>query len=80
MTTLAIHKWGNSQGIRLPKTLLDALNWKVNEKLNVVFKENKLILEQHKKRKSIEELFSNFDGEYISTEMDWGEPVGKEVW
>ena len=37
-------------------------------------------IEPHEKRKIIEELFTNFDGDYISAEVDWGEPVGKEVW
>lgn len=31
------------------------------------------------KKLSIEELFENFDGEYISVEIDWGQPVGKEI-
>lgn len=42
--------------------------------------ETQLMLEQPKKRKNIEELFSNFDGEYISAEVDFGETVGNEVW
>lgn len=80
MTTVAIQRWGNSQGIRLPKTLLDALDWRINEKLNVIFKEDKLILEQTKGRKKINDLFANFEGEYMPAEFDWGKPVGKEVW
>jgi len=30
--------------------------------------------------KSIEEFFSGFDGEYEPVEINWGEPVGEEVW
>ena len=31
--------------------------------------------------KSIEEIFTDFDGEYEAIEIDWGKPVGKEfVW
>lgn len=80
MTTVAIQKWGNSQGIRLPKSLLDALDWKVNEKLNIISKENKLILEQPERHKKIKALFANFEGTYTTEEFDWGEPVGKEIW
>lgn len=29
-------------------------------------------------RKTIKELFADFHEEYVSTEMDWGEPVGEE--
>ena len=31
-------------------------------------------------RKTIEELFEGYEGDYVPTEIDWGEPVGNEVW
>lgn len=40
----------------------------------------KIIIERGKKNKSIEELFSDFHGEYTLVKIDWGVPVGKEVW
>ena len=40
----------------------------------------KIIIEREKKNKSIEELFSDFHGEYTPAKIDWGVPVGKEVW
>ena len=33
-----------------------------------------------KKRQNIMELFEGYKGEYEPTGIDWGEPVGKEVW
>lgn len=33
-----------------------------------------------KNYKTIEELFAGFDGEYEPVEIDWGKPVGKEIW
>ena len=32
------------------------------------------------KRKTIKELFANYNEDYEKQEIDWGEPVGKEVW
>lgn len=32
-----------------------------------------------KERKNIKELFEYWNGEYIPEEIDWGDPVGKEV-
>lgn len=29
---------------------------------------------------TIEDLFKNYNGEYTHKEIDWGEPVGNEVW
>jgi len=31
-------------------------------------------------RKSIEERFKGYTGNYKPAEIDWGEPVGKEIW
>lgn len=80
MQSAAIQKWGNSQGIRLPKSLLDALDWKINDKLTLVHQDNKLVLENSGKQKKLQALFENFEGEYKTEEIDWGEPVGKEIW
>ena len=38
-----------------------------------------LIIKPHK-RKTIEELFANYDGTYEKETIDWGDPVGKEIW
>ena len=81
MTTI-IQKWGNSQGIRIPKILLDSVNWEVNEQIVILVEDDKLIIEKakDKKRKNIKELFEDFKGEYEPIEIDWGEPKGGEIW
>lgn len=80
MTITTIQKWGNSQGIRIPKFLLDAVQWKGNEKLMLIADKDKIIIEKVEPRKNIMELFADFDSEYIPVEMDWGQPVGEEIW
>ncbi len=82
MTTVALQKWGNSQGIRLPKRILQELKWKVNDELILYQQDDKLVIEPShpRKRKSIKELFKNYTGTYQSQEIDWGEPVGNEIW
>lgn len=78
--TTTIQKWGNSQGIRIPKFILEAVHWSGNEKLVMNAENDKIIIERAEKRKNIKELFADFDGEYTPVEMDWGDPVGEEVW
>ena len=68
--TTTIQKWGNSQGIRIPKILLDTVEWGENEQI-IILVDN---------RKNIKELFEDFEGKYEPIEMDWGEPVGEEIW
>lgn len=77
---ITLQKWGNSQGIRLPKILLNELGWNENEKLSIVKEDDKLIIKKLKKRKNIIELFGGYEGEYKPEEIDWGEAKGKEIW
>ena len=80
--TTTIQKWGNSQGIRIPKILLDTVNWAENEQVVVLIQDNKIVIEkaQETKRKNIKDLFADFEGEYNPVEIDWGEPEGDEIW
>ena len=78
--TTTIQKWGNSQGIRLPKIILDTVHWNDNEELTLIVKDNEVVIRKANERKSLKDLFEGFDGEYVHEEIDWGEPVGKEVW
>ena len=57
--------------------------WNNGEKIKISAKGNRLILEQipKSKRKTLEELLENFDSEnYQPYEVDWGKPVGREIW
>ncbi len=79
--TTTIQKWGNSQGVRIPKTILDTVNWSENEQILIVVDNGKLIMEKAKgKRKNIKELFADYKGEYEQAEIDWGNSEGKEIW
>ena len=78
-----IVKWGNSQGIRLSKQLLDSVNLAVFDSVEIVAQDNNLVIkkvENKRLHKTIQERFLDFDGEYEHIEIDWGEPVGKEIW
>ena len=77
-----IQKWGNSHGIRLPKSMLDALDWNVNEEIEIENVNNSIVITQPKvhKRKSIAELFEGYEGDYSPEIVDWGDDVGAEKW
>ena len=80
--TTSIQKWGNSQGVRIPKYLLDAVKMSTDDEINIRAEGNVLIIEKAKPaaRKTIKELFADYDGEYTPQEIDWGEKAGKEEW
>ncbi|MCQ2362656.1 MAG: AbrB/MazE/SpoVT family DNA-binding domain-containing protein [Acidaminococcaceae bacterium] len=80
MLTANLQKWGNSQGIRIPKTILDELQWECGDELMIQTKSGRTIIEPVKKNLTIQELFRDYNGKYEAQEVDWGEKVGKEIW
>ena len=78
-----IKKWGNSHGVRLPLNILGEVNMDLNSAVEISTNGDCIIitkLEPHKHRKNIVELFEGHEGTYKPTDIDWGEPIGKEAW
>lgn len=83
MEISTLQKWGNSHGIRIPKYLLNSLQWQQGEKITMSIEGNRLLIEQApiNRHKNIKELFKDFNPQnYTSHEIDWGKPSGDEVW
>lgn len=58
-----IQKWGNSNGIRIPSSILKSLNLKTDNILNIEQVEEKIVIAIPKKRKiSLAEKFKNYKG------------------
>lgn len=77
----SVKTWGNGQGIRLPKEVLQAAGIVIDEVLNVTVSEGVIKLEKPFRHKTLEERAAEFNGELnLDNEFDWGEPVGREVW
>ena len=78
-----VQKWGNSQGLRFTKTLLQEAQINVGDEVNVSVQEGRIIIEPVTKvrgKYDLKELVSRMPQEYHVEELDWGEPSGKEVW
>ena len=83
MEISTIQKWGNSHGIRIPKHLLNSLQWQQGEKITMSVEGKKLLIEQApiSRHKNIKELFKDFNPQnYTAHAIDWGKPSGDEVW
>jgi antitoxin MazE len=79
--TMRVNKWGNSLGIRFPSEFVDLVGIQEKSLVEIKIEGEKLILTKSPvKYPAIEELFAGFDGEYEAVEIDWGAPVGEEVW
>ncbi len=82
MTTTTLRRWGNSQGIRIPKHILKKINWNDDENIVIKTEDDKIVLERDTRnnKKKIVELFEGYTGEYQKEEINWGKVVGKELW
>ena len=78
--TVNIQKWGNSRGIRIPKILLEILQWNDDEKVSLNAENNKIVIEKAKDKVTLSSLFENYDEDYTPERVDWGKPVGREIW
>jgi antitoxin MazE len=83
-----IVKWGNSQGIRIPKAFLKNIHVSENDHVDIILSDEKIIIKKikHKKHKTTKERLAEF---YVTNceqkhttqkEIDWGNSVGKEIW
>ena len=84
-----VQKWGNSQGIRLPKVLLEALKIRENDRVELLQTEDSITIKKAPPvtHKPLEERLVAFYGKPIEEierledpELDWGKAEGGEVW
>ena len=78
-----VQKWGNSQGLRVTKALLDEAGIHVGDEVDVSARRGRIIVEPVSRirgRYDLKALVSKMPEEYPPEELDWGPPTGKEHW
>lgn len=74
-----IQRWGNSQGIRIPKGALASSHIGENDAVEIIAEKNTITLRKVNRPKSLDELFAGYHGDYQPVEFDTGADVGLEV-
>ena len=78
---IKLHRYGDSLVLQIPRSILDDLNWKDDDILDLKIEENKLITEiSSGNEMNIEDLFEDFNWQYEKEDIYWGKVTGKEVW
>jgi antitoxin MazE len=78
-----VQKWGNSQGLRLSKELLSDVRIAVGDSVDVTVHDGALVITPARRVRGgidLEQLVSRIPEAYEAEEIDWGSPVGREVW
>lgn len=76
-----IQKWGNSLGVRLPKAAALEAHVSVGSEVDVTVANGEIIIRPVRKPKyRLEDLLKGMTPENNHPEVDFGGPVGKEIW
>jgi len=80
--TAKISKWGNSQGLRVPKDIMESLQLHIGDNVNITIVDGKAIIEpirQDIPDYDLNELVSKIPQDYkVNEEFDT--TIGKEEW
>lgn len=76
-----IGKWGNSLALRIPKYAVEALDLKYEDAIECTVEGGKLVVERVVvlPKLTLEELLASVTEE-LDGEVDWGRPMGREIW
>jgi antitoxin MazE len=76
-----IQKWGNSLAVRIPKILAADAKLAQDSPVELSLQDGRLVITPIERRvPSLEALVGRITDDNIHGEVDWGKPVGKEVW
>jgi antitoxin MazE len=72
--------WGNSQAIRIPREILDQVQIREGDEIEISVEGGNIALKPVNSRLSLESLVAGITPENQHGEQDWGRPVGHEIW
>ena len=76
-----IQKWGNSLALRIPKAFAVESNVTGGSTVDVSMENGNIVVRPVPEREfTLEELVDGITDENRHDEVDWGRPVGNEVW
>jgi antitoxin MazE len=78
--TTRIAKWGNSLGLRLPRSVAQEAQLGEGDKVQVSVKAGAIVIRPSRPTYSLDKLVSRITPTNRHGESDWGGPQGGEAW
>lgn len=76
-----VQKWGNSQGLRLPRQILALADIKVGDDVEIIVGEHQIVVKKvGRPRYDLAELVRRIPKGYKAREVSFDPPVGNEEW
>jgi len=79
-TTTQVSRWGNSLGLRLPKSVAREARLDEGDTVDVSVDNGTIVIRPSKPRYSLDELVRGITPKNRHNESNWGGPLGSEVW
>ncbi|MFD2334549.1 AbrB/MazE/SpoVT family DNA-binding domain-containing protein [Cohnella sp. GCM10020058] len=73
-----VQKWGNSLGIRIPKSLAMKVGIEEGTEIDLDIEEGHLVIKP--KSEKLDELLSQITPDNVHSEIPTGKPQGREAW
>lgn len=81
MTTATMGKWGNANALRIPLPFCEQLGITSGSNVSMTMEGRRLIIEPAEDDFTLKGRMRNWDGiRHETSEYDWGEPQGDELW
>jgi antitoxin MazE len=77
--SVKIQKWGNSLGVRIPKTVIEKVNLSENSEVEIESKNGTIVIFPAKKAYSLDALVEQITKSNLHSEEDF-KVEGDEVW
>ena len=78
-----IQRWGNSQGLRLAKHILEEAHISLGDDVDVSARDGVIVIAPVRRvrgKHSLRKLVSRIPSDHGVEEVDWVQPVGRESW
>jgi antitoxin MazE len=77
----SIKKWGNSAVVRIPATVLEVAQVRLDEEVDIREEEGRIVIEPvREKTYRLNDLLKGITKENLHKAVDFGTPEGKEFW
>ena len=78
-----VQSWGNSQGLRLNKRVLAEAHIAVGDEVDLSVRDGLILVAPAKRVRggcNLRALVARIPRDHKTEEVEWGKPVGREVW
>jgi len=78
---VSVRKWGNSASVRIPAAIMQAANLSLDDPVDIREESGCIVIEPRRRKEyDLADLVKGINRANLHGEVDFGEPVGREVW